>query len=81
MDIMAEQTKADIRHDEIMGAINAIKTTLDKREYLDEQVKELHTWVNGNGKPGAKSQMHSLLLWNKAVIVVLIINILSNWLL
>ena len=78
---MAEQTKADIRHDEIMGAINAIKTILDKREYLDEQVKELHTWVNGNGKPVAKAQMHSLLLWNKSVIIVLIINILSNWLL
>ena len=79
---------ADERHKAVMsalssmaGEIDSIKATLDKREYLDKQIAAHEMWINGNGKPGAKSQMNSLTLWNKAVIIVLIVNILSNWLL
>jgi len=79
---------AEQRHKEVMGMLSAvegevieIKRGIAERKYLDEQTQAHEAWINGNGKPGAKSQMNTLLLWNKAVIIVLIVNILSNWLL
>jgi len=77
---------ADERHKELMGAITSqnikidnLEETLLKRAHLDDMIKSNYEFINGNGKPGAKSQINTLLWWNRTVIVILIINILSNW--
>ena len=76
---MAEKTRAATRHDEVMSDIRVIKDTLLARKHLDELIIKNYEFINGNGKPGAKSQLNTLMWWNRAVIVVLVINILSNW--
>ena len=77
---------AEQRHKEVMGMLSAvegevieIKRGIAERKYLDDKIKEHEAWINGNGKPGAKSQLNTVLLWHKVVIVVLIMDILSAW--
>jgi len=85
---MTEQKQTNSEKlDEILEKVNEIEKKLVQREHYDEQVREHDEFINGNGKPGAKSQLaiiqesqKRISAINTAIIIALVIDILAKWL-
>ena len=71
------QTKS--KQDQILAEIGQIKSTLLKREHLDQDLVEMKKTFDGNGKPGFKDIRDKVMSWNNkinAVVIAVVIDII-----
>jgi len=82
---MAEKSLSQIRHEEIMNKFHILDDALASRKSLDEKIVSNWEFINGNGKPGAKTQLALIVssqkrigAINSALVIALIINMLKG---
>ena len=76
------KTKADERHEEVIARLDRITERMALREHLDKKVEDHDEFINGNGNPGAKSQLAIIQSSQKrisgintAIVIALIIDV------
>ena len=81
---MAELT-TEQKIDSILETVSKIQKDMVAREYLDQKVKEHDEFINGNGKPGAKSQLaviqssqQRISAINMAIVIALAIDVIMG---
>jgi hypothetical protein len=66
------------RYDAIMEKLMAIEQRMAERQHYDEMVKDHDKFINGNGKPGAKSQLAVMNWINGILFVAILIDIITR---
>ena len=82
---MADKSTAQVRHEEVMSKFKILDDALASRKSLDEKIVSNWEFINGNGKPGAKTQLALIVssqrrigAINSALVIALIINMLKG---
>ena len=76
--IMATNTAEKL--DEILLKLQDIEQRMAARAYIDGKVQEHDAFINGNGKPGAKSQLAVMGWINSLLFAAILIDIVTRWL-